>query len=149
MHEGNLVNGRGRDNARAEGECIIRPRPLTRLPECTKARNALQNWYLNYLVQLTDPRQPLIFEKCALSKVCIKRFNAPSCDRFWGVWFVEGHVSSTSITYSSCRPFPLVFSRLPDPSAEKWRVWEPQYNQVDIDPVIRQEVSSGYWSGRK
>ena len=42
MHEGNLVNGRGRDNARAEGECIIRPRPLTRLPECTKARNALQ-----------------------------------------------------------------------------------------------------------
>ena len=31
VHEGNLVNGRGRDNARAEGECIIRPRPLTRL----------------------------------------------------------------------------------------------------------------------
>ena len=42
VHEGNLVNGRGRDNARAEGECIIRPRTLTRLPECTKARNALQ-----------------------------------------------------------------------------------------------------------
>ena len=33
MHEGNLVNGQGRDNARAEGECIIHPRPLTRLPE--------------------------------------------------------------------------------------------------------------------
>ena len=29
-------------NARAKGECIIRPRPLTRLPECTNARNALQ-----------------------------------------------------------------------------------------------------------
>ena len=43
VHEGNLVNGRGRDNARAEGECIIRPRPLTRLPECTKARNARQS----------------------------------------------------------------------------------------------------------
>ena len=42
MHEGNLVNGRGRDNARAEGECIICPKPLTRLPECTKARNTLQ-----------------------------------------------------------------------------------------------------------
>ena len=43
VHKGNLVNGRGRDNARAEGECIIRPRPLTRLPECTKARNARQS----------------------------------------------------------------------------------------------------------
>ena len=42
MHEGNLVNGRGWDNVRAEGECIIRLRPLTRLPEYTKARNALQ-----------------------------------------------------------------------------------------------------------
>ena len=45
VHEGNRVNGRGRDNARAEGECIIRPRPLTiDCPiECTKARNARQS----------------------------------------------------------------------------------------------------------
>ena len=35
------------------------------------------------------------------TKVCNKRFNAPSCDQFWGVWFVEGHVSSTNIVYSS------------------------------------------------
>ena len=33
------------------------------------------------------------------TKVCNKRFNAPSCDRFWGVWFVEGHVSSTKLCY--------------------------------------------------
>ena len=33
-HEGNLVNGQVRDNARAKGECIIHPRMLTRLPEC-------------------------------------------------------------------------------------------------------------------
>ena len=56
MHEGNLVNGRGWDNARAEGECIIRPRPLTRLPKCIKVHNALQT----------------------------------------SIWFIEGHVSSTS-----------------------------------------------------
>ena len=43
VHEGNLVNDRGRNNARAESECIIRPRSLTRLPECTKARNARQS----------------------------------------------------------------------------------------------------------
>ena len=41
MHEGNLVNGRGRDNAQAEGECIIHLRLLSATP---------------------DPKQPLIFE---------------------------------------------------------------------------------------
>ena len=29
------------------------------------------------------------------TKVCIKQFKAWSCDRFWGVWFVEDHMSST------------------------------------------------------
>jgi len=33
------------------------------------------------------------------TKVCIKRFKAWSCDRFWGVWFVKGHVSSTKWKY--------------------------------------------------
>jgi len=27
--------------------------------------------------------------------VCITQFKVQSCDWFWGVWFVEGHVSNT------------------------------------------------------
>ena len=33
--QGNIVNGRGQDNAGAEGECIIWQRPLPILPKCT------------------------------------------------------------------------------------------------------------------
>ena len=44
-------------NARAE--CIICPRLLTRLPECSDALPT------GILALLTDPTQPLVFEKCA------------------------------------------------------------------------------------
>jgi len=38
---------------------------------------------------ITYPKQMLVFEKCALS-------DARSCDQFWGVWFIKGHMSSIS-----------------------------------------------------
>ena len=57
MHEGNLANDRGHINAQAKVESIIRPRPLTRLPECKLVSKLLS-------AILSDPKQPLVFEKC-------------------------------------------------------------------------------------
>ena len=38
------------------------------------------------------------------TKVCIKWSKMQSCDRFWGVWFVEGHVSSINHKVSNFQP---------------------------------------------
>ena len=44
-------------------------------------------WYLNYLALLTDPKQPLVFEKCALSDLMFSHvIDSEVC---------EGHMSST------------------------------------------------------
>jgi len=55
---------------------------------CTK------NGYIKYLVLLTYPKQLFFFFCC---EVCIMWFKVWSCDLFWGVWFVEGHVSNTKM----------------------------------------------------
>jgi len=59
------LNGRGHDNAQAKGECNIHPRPLL---HCPSALTNPQNWYLNNLMLLAYLKQPLVFEKCTLSR---------------------------------------------------------------------------------
>ena len=43
VHEGNLVNGLGRIMHSPSARALSRPRPLTRLPSCTKTHNARQS----------------------------------------------------------------------------------------------------------
>ena len=67
--QGQCSKGRGRDNARAEGECIIYPRLLLHCPSALTNSPIMQK-KPNYLVLLTYPKQPLVFvknvDKCLL-----------------------------------------------------------------------------------
>ena len=47
MHSGNRVNGLGWIVHLPSVRALSRPRPLTRLPSCTKTRNALETGNLN------------------------------------------------------------------------------------------------------
>jgi len=49
--------------------------------------------------QCTNGLERIVHSPSARGKVCIKRLKAWSCARFWGVWFVEGHMRSTNKTY--------------------------------------------------
>ena len=101
---GRCSNGRGRDNARAEGECIICSRLLLHCPSApTKpvmhTKLVSKQFSATHLPETTVG----IWKVCIIwimhTKVCIKRFKTRSCGQLWGVWFVEGHVSSTNIIW--------------------------------------------------
>ena len=65
VHEDDVVTVEGEINAQAEGECIICSRPLL---HCLSAQTKpVMHTKLVFLVLLTYPKQPLVFEKCALS----------------------------------------------------------------------------------
>jgi len=99
----NVVTIKGRINAWVEGECIIRLRPLLHCPSALTNPVIHKNWYINYLVLLINLKQPMmVFVQCAISRyvihtrMFITQFKVQSCDQFWGVWFVEGHMSNTN-----------------------------------------------------
>ena len=60
-----LISAQGRDNARAEGECISCSKQLLHCP--STLTKTVMHTKLVFLVLLTYPKQPLVFEKCALS----------------------------------------------------------------------------------
>jgi len=59
-------NAQGRDNARAEGKCIIRSRLLLHCPSAL-TKPVMHTKLVSKQFSATHPKPPLTFEKCALS----------------------------------------------------------------------------------
>ena len=59
-------NGQGQDNVRTEGECISHSRPLLHCPSAL-TKPVMHTKLVSKQFSATHPKQPLVFEKCALS----------------------------------------------------------------------------------
>jgi len=81
------------------------------------------------------------------TKVCIKRFKARSCDRFWGVWFVARRLPSIR-SYQTV-PFSAGYAPATGQctTTENSQPWHGTVHPIHLQPPSLLTTHSGhYWS---